>query len=414
MIAVKSVAGLLVLKVQAAFLLPALFAVLSQFSTMVGLVSNVSSATITTGMTVLMSRKKEPDYLLELVRAGILFSYGISFLISLACIILFFSNQSIFNIHPLPKGLLLILAITPWFVTRSSIVQAHLTSSYRLQLVSKLNNISVLVVAFCSILAIYFAGLLGGAIAIAFGQILTSLVIILGVKETGLLKLKGSVNTSKYIKELFRFSFAMIIAICAVPISQLVIRGSLLSIGMEDQAGYWSSSVRLSDVYMQFFGLLLTFYVLPKLSSYKNANESFNGFLRYLFGISLLAVLLLSTVYFFRSYIVMYVLDLSYRPVIDLLAYQLLGDFFRVILSFCFWFSYSHELRLLAIVEEVLQGVLFYIYFLYLPNPVDANHTVQAHLAASLTNLIIIGQILICILWRRTRSQNFKHRYVYK
>jgi O-antigen/teichoic acid export membrane protein len=302
MIILKSLAGLITLKVQASILTPSNFAVLSQFMTITGLVTNISSAMITSGMTVLLARSTSQANTGQLVKTGKVFSLGVSCAISVACLTLYWYGAGILSINPLPQYLFLMLAVSPWMITQSSIAQARLTNSFRLSRFTKLSNISAIAVAILiTTLTLYF-GLIGGAIAVAVGPMLAACILLLFAANKGL-ENESSHPTGDHLKnitELIRFSVAMLVAICAVPISHIVVRESMVATGSSAQAGLWSSAVRLSDVYMQFFGLLLTVYILPKISSHSALNESKRLFTNYLSRLSLIGALGLGVLFILR------------------------------------------------------------------------------------------------------------------
>jgi O-antigen/teichoic acid export membrane protein len=402
---VKSLAGLFALKIQATLLLPASFAVLSQFMTISGLVVNISSAAITAGMTVLLARADATARIGQLIRTGEIYSAGLSATISIVCVILFFFGADTINIKPLPQYVYLLLAVSPWFITKSSIAQARLTSSYQLNRYTKLSSASSIIASLLIVLLTFYFGLMGSALALVIGPILAAIILLVYVPN----KIENNVaNNSLNIKsndiyELFRFSAAMLFAVFAVPLSQILVRGNMVNVGAAEQAGFWSASVRLSDVYMQFFGLLLTFYILPKIASETKNNDSKKVFFHFLKRLSLLAVFVLPIVYALREIIIALILAPEFVSVAGLMKTQLLGDFCRIILSFFFWFSYGQNLRMLAVVEEALQGGLFYALYLINQNSNYAERAVETHFYASLINMIVIGAILLLILSKRRK-----------
>lgn len=403
MMIMKSLAGLAALKVQALLLLPASFAVLSQFMTVAGLVTNISSAAITTGMTVLLARTGSTASAVQLIRSGQVFAVGLSALISFVCVALYFFETDLISINPLPRYLFLILAAAPWLITRSSIAQARLTSSFHLQQVAKLSNGSAIAVAILIIALTFTFGLTGSAIAVAIGPMLAASILLLFSANKGLPDgvAHAKVHQVRDIWELLRYSAVMLVAIGAVPISHLLVREGLMNSGAIEQAGFWSSAVRLSDVYMQFFGLLLMFYVLPKVSAEVGLAESKRLFTKYLSYLSLIGAGALATVYVLREHVVVLALAPEFRPTIELMPSQLAGDFFRIVLSFFFWFAYGQNLRVLAAAEEILQACLFYTFVSLIDNRNAAQGVVEAHFVASATNTVVIGACLLVALSRR-------------
>jgi O-antigen/teichoic acid export membrane protein len=403
---IKSLAGLIALKVQATMLLPNSFAVLSQFMTFAGLVTNISSAAVTSGMTVLLARSETKALAGQLIQSGKAFSTGVSSIISFLCVLLFFYSTDFISINPLPQYLFLILSVSPWLITRSSIAQARLTSAYQLDQFAKISNASAIAVAMLIIVLTFYFGLTGGAIATATGPMIAACILLLfAPNKVAFSDTTHTVdNRGNHIAELLRFSTAMIVAICAVPIAHILVRESMIHAGSIDQAGYWSSTVRLSDVYMQFFGLLLTTYILPKISSQEALFNSKHLFISYLFRLVFIGIVVLGTVFIFREYIVLLVLAPEFAPAANLLKTQLVGDIFRITLSFFFWFSYGQNLKVFAAAEEVLQAALFFLFFKLIYYGNNAQDAVSAHMLASVTNTIIIGGGLWFVLSKRPRN----------
>lgn len=399
---IKSLAGLAALKVQALLILPEGFAALGQFMTITGLVSNISSAAITTGMTVLLSRANAGEELNQTIRSGQIFAAILSCLISFCCLLLFFLGAGSLGMASLPRYLFLILAVAPWLITRSSIVQAQLTSSYQLNVFAKLNNASAVTVAFSIIVLTYFYGVTGSAIAVAVGPIVVAgFLIVFGSEKSSGRSIVGLPNSRNGdIRELAKFSMAMLVAVCAVPISHILIRSGMANEGLVEQAGYWSAVVRLSDIYMQFFGLLLTFYVLPKISSKKSLVEIKSQFLSHLGRLACLAIGVLCVVYVLREHLVSIALSSEFWPVTQLLPIQLAADFFRIILSFFFWFLYAHNMRTLAALEEVVQATSFWLLAFMGFSASGAQGIIYAHLFASIFTMVVIGGYLFMFLLR--------------
>lgn len=406
MIVIKSLVGLIALKVQASILAPSSFAILSQFMTIANLVTNISSAAVITGMTVLLARSESQADVGHLIVAGEWFSAGVSCVISLSCVILFVFGKTLINISPLPAYLYLILAISPWLITRSSIAQARLTSAYRLDQFAKLSNVSVITVAGLIIVLTLYFGLLGGAIAAAVGPMIAATILLLFAANKPFSRdtAGAAPKRVKHVRELLQFSSAMLVAVCAVPISHLLVRDSMVGAGAIEQAGFWSSTVRLSDVYMQFFGLLLTAFILPKISSQAAQSQSTRLFGAYLGRIALTAAAIISIVLVLREYLVALALAPEYGATASLLKTQLPADFLRVVLSFFFWFAYGQNLRVLAATEEILQACLFFMIFKFGYQGADAQGAVSAHLIASLINTLIVGTWLWLTLSKRQRN----------
>lgn len=131
-------------------------------------------------------------------------------------------------------------------------------------------------------------------------------------------------------REIVRF-YPMLLAHSAVsPFSLILVRNILTSaLGMHT-AGFWQAAWRVSDMYTLVLMTALSLYLMPHLSSIAREDE----FARELFGITLKAVLFTAVaamgIYVLRDVMIAIVFTREFLPVKDLLAWQLVGDMFKM------------------------------------------------------------------------------------
>jgi PST family polysaccharide transporter len=95
-------------------------------------------------------------------------------------------------------------------------------------------------------------------------------------------------------------------------------------------AGYWDAINKLSDGYLLLVGSILSIYYVPKLSKLKKYEEiKKEVYYGYKFILPLTGFACLS-IYVLREWIVKILFTEQFLPMLQLLSWQLLGDFIKI------------------------------------------------------------------------------------
>jgi PST family polysaccharide transporter len=116
----------------------------------------------------------------------------------------------------------------------------------------------------------------------------------------------------------------------AVPLAQLLVRGGTVhTLGLE-QGGYLQAAWRLSDMYVGVITTALGFYFMAQFASLDGESERGEMLRRTIVQLCVFTACCAAAIYFMRDVIIAVILTSSFAPMRDLLAFQLIGDVFKV------------------------------------------------------------------------------------
>lgn len=166
------------------------------------------------------------------------------------------------------------------------------------------------------------------------------------------------INLADY-RKLFSFTAMIVVSALAFPVVEMIIRQEIISSSGYSDAGLWQGAIRLSAAYLGFFSIFFAYYLVPVISSEEDKNVIRRKVLLLLLGTASVYIVGASSFYFLRQYLIPFFLSSEFYPLNDLMVYQLVGDFFRV-LAYCIGFvAVAKAATKLYILSEVIQSVSF-------------------------------------------------------
>jgi PST family polysaccharide transporter len=128
----------------------------------------------------------------------------------------------------------------------------------------------------------------------------------------------------------FKYTLMSLVSAATVPVSQLLLRGYVISKISPVEAGWWEGMNRISNMYLMVITTSFSVYYLPRLAEIKENKELKNEiFKSYKFIIPLL-LLGFTLIYLFRFIIIKILFTTQFLPMENLFFWQLIGDFFKI------------------------------------------------------------------------------------
>lgn len=155
-----------------------------------------------------------------------------------------------------------------------------------------------------------------------------------------------------------KFALMTLVSVIAINQSQLIVRGYIAKTSL-DNAGLWEGVNRISTIYLQIITTSLSVYYLPKLAGLKTKNE----IRKEIFSVYKLVVpfLILASlaIFFFRSTIINILFTEKFQGMESLFAFQLLGDFFKMITWVLGYVLLAKAMTKTFIIVEIVSCSLF-------------------------------------------------------
>ncbi|MBB1149515.1 O-antigen translocase [Myroides sp. NP-2] len=281
---------------------------------------------------------------------------------------------------------------------------AFLTGLSQFKKVIYLNIIGNVSGLFLTFYLVYTQGLNGALLAMVLSPAILFFISLYWVKKE--LKLQWQPFDFSLIKPLFSYAVMALFSAVISPLCMLWVRKLLMINTSVELAGIWEGIQRISGIYMLFTTTLASTYFLPKLAQLQRYKDKKAIISLYFKGVLPLFALGLLVVYLSRSWIIPLILDHSFSPMIDLLKWQLVGDFVKgagLIFGLLF---YTERLVLPYLICETLFFSCFYGFtYLLLPHfSMEA-----ATLGYTLAYIIYSCVLVVYFSWYFSRSEFKKH-----
>ncbi|MEG0636075.1 MAG: oligosaccharide flippase family protein, partial [Pseudomonas sp.] len=252
--------------------------------------------------------------------------------------------------------------------------------------------------------AVMYFDFVGAAYSIVFLPAMLG-VVALGymlVRRRELISASRPAFDNSRMKHLLSFSLVTLVGALSVPLAQLFIRDVLAKSFGWEQVGLWQGVVKLSDVYMQFIGVVLINFVLPRYS----AAESMGAVLRELrstvFALLGLLVCGFSVLYVLRDLIITLVFSEAFLPMSEYLVPQMLGDILRTVAAAISYVFLARGAVRVAFAFELSQGIFLALVFSLIAAWAGSMAPVYAHLITYFLLALAMAVGLFC--WVKRKS----------
>jgi O-antigen/teichoic acid export membrane protein len=193
------------------------------------------------------------------------------------------------------------------------------------------------------------------------------------------------------VMTLLQASGYMALAICALPIAQAIIRADLAIRESWHSVGLWQSIARLSDAYMQIFGVLAVNFLLPRLLQCKDGQTRNVEVLRT--GGVMLALYLTgaSALYLLREPVVGLAYSPAFLPATVYLLPQLAADFAKIAAWILVYRFIAVGKLWVQPAAEIFQGLSVVLFYFALWPSLGSHAPVVGHLLSCIGLLVALG-----------------------
>jgi PST family polysaccharide transporter len=219
-----------------------------------------------------------------------------------------------------------------------------------------------------SLLCIYFWGIQGAVIAIIINLAFYLLVLMPFLKKADWFDFREIRFRffSSETKKLSSFTLMFLASSSVTPIVQIALRTYLFNQYSEISAGFWEALNRFSQIPVLILTTAFSTYYLPHLAQIKTHALMRIEIRKTIKLVIPMSLFILGVLYVFRELLIRLVFTQGFEPVSDLLLWQLIGDFLRL-LSFVFAYVLLAKAQtLFYILGEVFFGVCMYASAIFL------------------------------------------------
>jgi PST family polysaccharide transporter len=195
------------------------------------------------------------------------------------------------------------------------------------------------------------------------------------------------------LKNLGQFAFMSLISGASFPLVFLGIRSFLIDNIGEVEAGYWESTLRISNYYLLFVLSLLNLYILPKLAEAQSKMEFRAIVFSFYKQILPFFVLGLILVYVLKDWIVRLIFSEEFLSATDLFFWQMLGDLFRVLALVMVYQFHAKKMMWHYILTDLFLALGLYFSAIYFIPKIGLEGVVLGHAITYISYFIIIASL---------------------
>lgn len=214
------------------------------------------------------------------------------------------------------------------------------------------------------------ADLVGAMWAIVLAPALGVVFAAVRVVQKGYLQERWrglQVNASHY-KDLLGYSAMLAVTVCTMPLAQIVLRTWQVDAMGWQTAGIWQGLVKLSDAWLQLALVILSTWYFPRVAGATSHVALHREFRRTFIAFASILVPAAACIWLFRDPLVDLLFSPDFRPMVDLLAPQLVGDVLRTLAYVAGYIAVAKARTGLYVLAELFQvGMLLGLSHLLLP-----------------------------------------------
>lgn len=330
---VKMLTGLISVKVVAAIIGPAGIALLGQLNNINTIIFGIASGGINNGVTKYISENKEnKKNVRNLLSNALRIALCFTLIVSIGLIILHDYLSRWILLSDEYGYVFIVLGFTIIFYTLNSLLISIINGFKEFKKYVRVNIYGTILGLLFSITLVSYFGLTGAMInAVTFQSIMFFITLWMCRKcpWLSIFYFTGTYDksiTQKYLK----YSLMTFFSLALVPVSQMLLRGYVISEISITDAGLWEGMNRISNMYLSIITTSFSVYYLPRLSEIKdNYDLRYEIFRCYKF---IIPILLFSTIsiYSLRHFIIWLLFTPSFYPMENLFIWQMLGDLFKI------------------------------------------------------------------------------------
>lgn len=376
------------------YFVPSDFGLLTQFMALISSIAMFSNAIFGAGL--IQSLSKHPVYtkLGQNIASNCIFLSGAIFFL-IAILVIVFRNLIASELLDGRFEQEITLFVILLFISNlGNYYLSYNCSIGNLKFFTNVNNAGQILYSALLICSIIYFGIHGASYAVASGTVITCFISLLYliIKRDYACLFVPRFDLG-LTKDLLFFSLVTFAGALSLPMSQILIRQDLGDYSW-DTVGIWQSSVKISDVYMQFVGALFIYYALPIITNYDLVHS-----MKFMSVLTLKIVFLFTlgfvVMWPFKENLIILLFSDAYIGLKDYLFPQFVGDVFRIIGSAFSYILISRGKKFIPLLYELMQGVFVYIFFNIFFKLAPQMSPVYAHITSY---LILATTMLLCTL----------------
>lgn len=333
---VKMCTGLVSVKIVASIIGPAGVALVGQLNNFSTIALSLATGGINSGITKYIAEyKSDASKVKQYLATAFRITVVCSLLVGLVLLLLCKQLSSLIMMTPQYWYVFAIFGITITFYGLNNMLVSVVNGYKQFNKYVKVNVVSSIFGVAFTVALVLALGLPGALISAVTFQSLMIFVSVLMLRKLEWLRKDWLVGKFKrtIASQYFRYALMTLLSVFLVPISQMLLRGYVISEISITEAGWWEGMNRISNMYLMVITSSFSVYYLPRLSEISDRIELRHEIFKCYKVIVPLLLAGFTVIYFLRFFIVKLLFTHEFMPMTQLFIWQMAGDFFKI----CSW-----------------------------------------------------------------------------
>lgn len=361
---VKMLTGLVSVKVVATIIGPSGIALLGQLNNFATIVMTMASGGINSGITKYVAEYKDSDdKVKDLLSTALRITVWCSLAVGLCMILLHRFLSTLIMLSPEYGYVFIIFGFTVFLYALNMMLTSVLNGYKEFKKYVSVNIVGSLLGLLFTLGFILTLGLRGALISAVTFQSVMFFVTLWMIRKLPWVSwdfFKRHIETN-ILKKYFRYTVMTLVTAATVPVSQMLLRGYVISEISPIEAGWWEGMNRISNMYLMIITSSFSVYYLPRLSEIQDNKELRSEILR---SYKVVVPTLLTgfvLVYLLRYWVVKILFTADFLPMTSLFIWQLLGDFFKICSWLLAFLMIAKSMTRVFVVTEVVFAIIFVV-----------------------------------------------------
>ena len=280
---VKMLTGLVSVKVVATIIGPSGIALLGQLNNFATIVMTMASGGINSGITKYVAEYKDSDdKVKDLLSTALRITVWCSLAVGLCMILLHRFLSTLIMLSPEYGYVFIIFGFTVFLYALNMMLTSVLNGYKEFKKYVSVNIVGSLLGLLFTLGFILTLGLRGALISAVTFQSVMFFVTLWMIRKLPWVSwdfFKRHIETD-ILKKYFRYTVMTLVTAATVPVSQMLLRGYVISEISPIEAGWWEGMNRISNMYLMIITSSFSVYYLPRLSEIQDNKELRSEILR--------------------------------------------------------------------------------------------------------------------------------------
>lgn len=359
---VKMLTGLISVKVVATIIGPTGVALIGQLNNFSSIIMTVGSGGINSGITKYIAEYREDkDKITFLLSAALRITIICSLTAGVLMILFHHYLSEYIMLSPEYGYIFVIFGFTVLLYALNMMLTSIINGFKEFKKYVRINIANSIVGLVFTLSMVLLWGLKGALISAVTYQSIMLFVTLWMVRKLPWLKgyyFKKKLSLS-ISKKYFSYTMMTMTACTLGPLSQMLLRGYVISEISAIEAGWWEAMNRISGMYLMIITTSFTVYYLPRLSEISDSEELKKEILRSYKIIIPMLVIAFLFIYVLRRLIIQILFTPIFCPMENLFIWQLLGDFFKISSWLLAFLMVAKSMTRIYITTEIVFSLLF-------------------------------------------------------